>query len=361
MRLTTLEISRVEIPFRVVFKHASAERRQTETVWVEARAATGQVGFGEGCPRSYVTGESLASARRFFARYRDEWIAEIDTLEALLAWARAHRVEIDANPAAWCAVELALLDVLGRALGRSVESLLDLPELAGTFAYTAVVGDGPADAVRELVGRYREAGFRDFKLKLSGDLKRDRAALACFGEAPELRVRADANNLWDSVDGAARHLEALGCPLDAVEEPLTPGDLEGLQALAARLETPIILDESLLRANQIAAPEMGSGRFIVNARVSKLGGLIRSLEVVAAARRRNIPLVVGAQAGETSLLTRAALPVAAYAGALLHAQEGAFGTLLLKRDVCDPPLMFGPGGRLRAPARAPGLAIDCAT
>ena len=65
MRLTTLEISRVEIPFRVVFKHASAERRQTATVWVEARAATGQVGLGEGCPRSYVTGESLASARRW--------------------------------------------------------------------------------------------------------------------------------------------------------------------------------------------------------------------------------------------------------------------------------------------------------
>jgi hypothetical protein len=28
------------------------------------------------------------------------------------------------------------------------------------------------------------------------------------------------------------------------------------------------------------------------------------------------------------------------------AQEGAFGTLLLERDVCDPPLMFGASGVL---------------
>ena len=31
---------------------------------------------------------------------------------------------------------------------------------------------------------------------------------------------------------------------------------------------------------------------------------------------------------------------------MLEAQEGAFGTHLLERDICDPPLMFGSGGVL---------------
>ena len=57
-------------------------------------------------------------------------------------------------------------------------------------------------------------------------------------------------------------------------------------------------------------------------------------------------MIVGAQVGETSLLTRAALTVARAAGDLLVGQEGAFGTLLLERDVCDPPLMFGKAGVL---------------
>jgi hypothetical protein len=69
--------------------------------------------------------------------------------------------------------------------------------------------------------------------------------------------------------------------------------------------------------------------------------------------------VVAAQVGETSLLTRAALTVAAQARDLLVAQEGAFGTRLLAEDVCEEPLMFGPAGRLELPdPAAPGLGLD---
>ncbi len=47
-------------------------------------------------------------------------------------------------------------------------------------------------------------------------------------------------------------------------------------------------------------------------------------------------------------LTRAALTVATAAGDALVAQEGAFGTLLLAHDICEPPLMFGAAGVLNA-------------
>jgi L-alanine-DL-glutamate epimerase-like enolase superfamily enzyme len=93
--------------------------------------------------------------------------------------------------------------------------------------------------------------------------------------------------------------------------------------------------------------------------VSKMGGLIRAIELIDEARARGIGVIVGAQVGETSLLTRAALTAARAAGDLLVAQEGAFGTFLLERDVCDPPLMFGAGGVIDAAAHpmltAPGL------
>jgi hypothetical protein len=72
-------------------------------------------------------------------------------------------------------------------------------------------------------------------------------------------------------------------------------------------------------------------------------------------------VIVGAQVGETSVLTRAQLTAARSAGDALVAQEGAFGTFLLERDVCDPPLMFGAGGVLDASAypmlTGPGLGV----
>jgi len=77
-----------------------------------------------------------------------------------------------------------------------------------------------------------------------------------------------------------------------------------------------------------------------------MGGLIRALEIARVAEELEIPVIVGAQVGETSLLTRAALTVAHTNKRNLLAQEGAFGTLLLKYDIVNPTLGFQKQGHL---------------
>jgi len=52
--------------------------------------------------------------------------------------------------------------------------------------------------------------------------------------------------------------------------------------------------------------------------------------------------------GETSILTRAALTIANSYRDIVIAQEGAFGTHLLEKDICEPSIMFGAGGILQA-------------
>lgn len=348
MRLKAIDACAVAIPFNVAFAHAAAVRETTQSLWVCACADDGTTGFGEGTPREYVTAESLVTARSFVSSHVRDWLDAIDGAEAMKRWSDVHRREIDANPAAWTAVELALLDAFGKATGKSVEALLGVPELEGSFQYTAVLGDAPPRQFEAQLAHYLGAGFCDFKIKLSGDAARDRAkvqALAAAGVPPR-NVRADANNLWRNADAAARALEALAFPFFAIEEPLQAGDYDGMRRLAASMDTRIILDESLLRAAQLDPFGDLADRWIVNLRVSKMGGLVRSLEVVEHARRLGLSVIVGAHVGETSLLTRAALAVAHSARDLLVAQEGAFGTHLLSRDVVDPPLMFGRGGIL---------------
>jgi L-alanine-DL-glutamate epimerase-like enolase superfamily enzyme len=281
----------------------------------------------------------------------------------------AHRAEVDRNPAAWCAVELAWLDALARERGVSVEALLGHDEVRGPFRYSAVIGVEQEEDFRAIVDRYVAAGFDDFKIKLSGELARDQARLNWFAQRVPAgsRLRLDANNLWIAAAEAARYLQRLGCAFFAIEEPLRPASrYRDLADLAATLRVRVILDESCLRAEQLAGltarPNgcLGEGRvpWIVNVRISKMGGLLRSLRVVEIARRHGVRVVVGAQVGETSLLTRAALTVASRAREILLAQEGAFGTLLLGADICDEPLMFGPGGLLEPPnASGPGFGL----
>ncbi len=340
----------LEIPFKTAFSHASASRDTTHSLWVEVRMRDGTAGFGEGCPRDYVTGETLEGALAFVSRFTEIWTSEIHDHETLAAWTRTHRTEIDANPAAWCAVELALLDAFSIEVGKTIEALLGLPAIGGKFRYTAVLGDSAAKRFEAELARYRQTGFRDFKIKLSGNVQRDLdkvALLKAAGIAPE-SVRADANNLWADAGESIRFLSSLDYGFVAIEEPLRAGDHAGMNRIAEETGCSIILDESLLRADQLSSFSDTPMRWIVNLRISKMGGLIRSLELLDPVRRSGMRVIIGAHVGETSLLTRAALTIANAARDILVAQEGAFGTHLLEHDVVDPPIMFGPGGTLDA-------------
>jgi L-alanine-DL-glutamate epimerase-like enolase superfamily enzyme len=347
-RLRSLHLKPLHIPFVVAFRHASAERSETSTLWADVALESGVSGCGESCPREYVTGETLDTAHAFFTRHEPAIRQHILDLASLRQWIASNAQEVDANPAAWCAIELAILDAFARDGHETVERLLSLPELDGAFRYTAVLGDAPPQAFKAAADQYRRFGFSDFKLKLSGDLERDRSKMAVMRglDTDPVRVRVDANNLWSDADEAIRFLRSLDYPLFAIEEPLGPNQYDQLAHMSGALGCPIILDESLLRVEQAAALPDPPTCWMINVRVSKMGGLLRSLSVVEAARRSNFGLIVGAQVGETSLLTRAALTVARAAGDGLVAQEGAFGTRLLAHDVCDPPLMFGPSGIL---------------
>jgi len=343
-----LRFRELRIPFKVAFRHASAERAETSSVWVDAIASDGTIGCGESCPRPYVTAETLATARAFVLSHEAALRTEVTSVETLRQWLDAHHDDIDANPAAWCAIELALLDLFGKRHRTPVEGLLSLPPLAGRFRYTAVLGDATEGPFRAMAEQYWRLGFRDYKVKLSGDAGRDREKMGVFREwtAESVRVRADANNLWTTAGEAIAALRGLQYPLFAIEEPIASNRHAELPRIARALGCRMVVDESLVRREQLALLDDPASQWIVNVRVSKMGGLIRSLRVVNEARARGMGVIVGAQVGETSLLTRAGLTVAHAAGDGLVAQEGAFGTFLLERDLCDPPLMFGAGGAL---------------
>ncbi|NKB49452.1 MAG: hypothetical protein GKS02_08815 [Alphaproteobacteria bacterium] len=347
MRIERIDSYRFPVPFKQVFRHASASRAQAENVIAAVRSIDGVMGYGEGCPRSYVTGESVASAITFIKRHRNSIVQRVRSLDDLRQWIDDHTPEIDANPAAFCALELAVLDLLGQAERQSLEALLGLPPLRGSFQYSAILGDSGWLIYRLQLRRYRQAGFRDFKIKVSGDDIRDRRKLKTFRRRndPNVRVRLDANNFWQQTGDAIAALQALAFPLFAIEEPLQVGDLAGFAEIARACETRIILDESLTRIDQLdtlGEPSM----WIVNLRVSKMGGLLRSLALAKFLAQRGIGIVVGAQVGETSLLTRAGLAVAHAEKDNVLVMEGGFGTHLLRRDLTVPCLMFGDGGVL---------------
>ena len=270
----------LDIPFKQAFRHATATRARTESVLVKATNSHGLVGLGEGCPRSYVTGETVETAQSFFETHRQSW-ESWQGLEDLRTWMIDNPRLIDMNPSAWCAVELAQLDLWGKEQGQSIEVLLGLPEVTGSFQYSAVLGADSLSTFQKQAAQFSTLGFVDFKVKVSGTLEDDQCKINLLKrlDVTDLRIRLDANNLWKYPEQTVAYLQSLHCSFLAIEEPLQVGDYEGSRTINRQLGLPIILDESFLREEQLQNVQGDPSGWIINIRISKMGGIQRSLAV----------------------------------------------------------------------------------
>jgi L-alanine-DL-glutamate epimerase-like enolase superfamily enzyme/pimeloyl-ACP methyl ester carboxylesterase len=340
----------LRLPLKSTVRHAAASRSEGESLWLQARRGN-LSGFGEGCPRDYVTGETLETSSQWLSQHLPEIEARCQSLDQLWKWRSEHAALIDSAPSAWCAVECALLDLFAREKGYSVEALFGLDGPVGRYSYTAVLSDSKEWRFTFAVDNYLTLELSDFKVKLSGDLQKDRDRLMLLTQLceehcmPNPRMRLDANNLWPGrPEAAIEHLRKLDVPFFAVEEPVAPREVAALSQVSLAMTCPVILDESLCNLHDLTLFDGAKGKFIANLKVSKVGGISRGLELIEAIRARGWPIIVGAHVGETSLLTRAGLLFAQAAGNSLLAHEGAFGSYLLEWDPAEPDLKFGRSG-----------------
>ncbi len=341
----------LNIPLKHSFKHASAERSVGSSIWLEAIDGEA-IGLGEGCPRPYVTGETEQSVMSWLTEFQPE-LQSLTSLAELQSFISQHANSIDKNPSAFCAFELAALDLFAQKANVSVEELVgqSFPP-KGTFQYTAVISDGTEEKFLKTIQQFLFVGFTDFKFKVSGDLELDQKRFAVFrgllkaDVAAKIRVRIDANNLWNSADEAITYLKALDVKLFAVEEPLQSKLPEELSRVSVETGLAIILDECLVKPQDVLTFAALPGRWIGNVRVSKNGGVLRAIKISQSLVSHKMGLIIGAQVGETSVLSRAAMTVAEVLRGHVLAQEGAFGNLLIEEDPVEPSIVFGPAGVL---------------
>ena len=61
-RVARIDVASATLPLRFSFGHALAARKESTNVYVRLTLNDGTVGYGEGVPREYVTGETAESA-----------------------------------------------------------------------------------------------------------------------------------------------------------------------------------------------------------------------------------------------------------------------------------------------------------
>jgi muconate cycloisomerase len=362
MRLTSATVYALDLPFVTAFRHTAAERAACDSVVVRVVTDTGVQGFGEGVPRGYVTGESVDSLLEHVATVLWPAVAgrdlpalqgegDLAVLDSMLPDAILPGVV--APHASRAALELAIVDAILRRHGRPVGAIL--PPRRPRVRYGGVIPAGSPDEAGRLARQMRLIGLRQVKVKVGvgDDVARVRAVRAAMG--PDTTLWVDANGAWDPARATAI-LEALaGCDIAAVEQPLPRGHVAEWTRLRRATPIPLIADEAVVTGADLETLIAARATDGVNVRVSKCGGLARSLAIARRAAAAGLRIQVGSQVGETAILSAAGRHLAATLPDVDFV-EGSYGTLLLAEDVSADAIRFGHGGEAGLLTR-PGLGV----
>jgi muconate cycloisomerase len=346
-------IAAVDLPFRRAFKHSAAERASSHSLFVKCATDDGHAGYGECLPREYVTGESKDEA---FNLLRDKVLprmlgmkfGSLEEVEAFLmecdgkapeGWVGAN----DPQTAAWCAVDLALLDCFGRAFRQPVR-LGQSAKFPDNVKYSPVLSAESGFNFLKTLMKVRLYGFRQVKLKLGGENDLPLGQLARRVLGSRIHIRADANMAW-SVEAALSAMRDLsGCGIRLFEQPIAAGNMDGLARLVRESGAGIMVDEDLSDHASLRKLIEERACTAANVRISKCGGLIASLARCREAFDAGLVVQIGCQVGESSLLSAAHLVLVTAVQRVSYA-EGCFGHYLLREDPAEPVLQFGYGGR----------------
>jgi L-alanine-DL-glutamate epimerase-like enolase superfamily enzyme len=374
MGIASLKLFHVAVPLKKVVKHASFERSVSENLVVRVTLADGQVGYGEGVPRSYVTGETVEST--FGVLSAHDWAraigrpADFRQVVHRLESLRLPQAEADprgmAGNAARCALELAVLDAFGRRFGEPAGRAVELATVEGLRRHTAPrrVRYSGAITAESTLGEWRTAvkiriyGFHQVKVKVGSqgqdDSRRLRALRMILGRRMDIRL--DANEAWAASELVERVEPLRRFRPTALEQPVPHAEVEALADLRPRLGVPVMLDESLCGFPDAESAVAGKTADLLNVRLSKCGGILPSLRIIALAQRSGLGVQLGCHPGETALLSAAGRHFASRVADLRYV-EGSYDRHILAANLTRQDLTFGYGGWAR-PLDGPGLGVE---
>jgi muconate cycloisomerase len=375
MRIHRLTAFHVPIGLRKPVRHASHERFYNDTIVLRCVMNDGSIGWGEGLPRTYVTGESIDTSWRHlqetdFGPLRDEdFSCALDVALRIDQFSLADvppdegvSVRECFGNSVRCAIELAMVDASCRTEEISVGDLIcQLPDakdfaspIDEVFYSGAVTSMSPGKQWLSAL-KMRLYGFRQIKIKVgtAGIADQDclRRVRLIVGAAVDLRL--DANEAWRCEEVATRMAPLLSYQPTSLEQPVPHTAVAGLRQVRSEIAVPLMLDESLCSVEDAQRAIAGGWCDLFNIRLSKCGGLLRSVKLAALARQHGLGYQLGCQVGETGILSAAGRHFACCIPDIRYL-EGSFDRFLVRDALTEQDLTFRYGGRA---GRLTGLGL----
>ncbi len=294
MKITNVEVYPVKLQTARTMSTAHYKSlRTTKDVYVKIETSEGITGYGATAPKYYITGETqegcTALIREYFApKLIGENPFNVEKIIALLD----HIILF--NNAAKAAIDLALHDLIGKALGVPVYDLLGGKVKSGIPAFDLIDLLPPSEAASVAAKRVAE-GVYDIKVKAGSTPEEDIARVAAVREAVgnSVKLRVDSNQAWSPKKAieVIRAMERFG--IEFVEQPVRFDDHEGLREVTSAVGTLIMADESIKTDTDAMKLMRDRAVDAFNLKIAKIGGLYKAKRVAAMADMANMVCMAG--------------------------------------------------------------------
>lgn len=307
----------IAVPLAKPMLMAAERITKADNLIVRLEADNGLVGWGEATVAPTMTGDTLPGMVAAVRQHMAPLLIGADALDRA-ELARRCRRHIEHNGGAKAAVEIALLDLVGKqlnvpcvdliggALRHWVENmwLLGNPDIATDIA----------EAKRKVAEGY---GYFKLKVGVKPVQEEIEAALAMRAQlGPDVKLCADANTGWNARQAMTylRGVEDAG--LLFLEQPLPNDQIQAMGALNRLGILPICGDECLSGADEILF--LGQAGIIggANLKLIKAGGVTPLLAASTLCKQLGLSVTLAGKVSGTSVSAAATLAAACAAPAL---------------------------------------------
>jgi L-Ala-D/L-Glu epimerase len=356
-----LKISGVEaIPFRIPYRRvhwqAIGALDAMENILIRIRTESGLIGIGEALSTNKFNSNTLWGTTWVIRNCLVPAIIGENVFNVARIWERMNRAR-SGEVFAKSGIDIALHDLIGKALGQPVSSLI------GGRVANEVQIEGPGygigimspEEMADVAARAVDNGLTQIEIKISGSLREDVERLKRIREAigPDPSIKIDMTEGY-SVKGAIsaiRALEEYG--VDWIEQPIHHSLLQGLREIRQSVSTPIIVDESATSVEDLLAVISNSAADGVHIKLPVVGGFTVARKMLALAEAAHLYVLPGSDTA-----TGVGLAAVTHFAASSFFHRGIHGSPLARAvdDIVHNPTPES-ATALRVPI-APGLGVE---
>jgi o-succinylbenzoate synthase len=357
MRVTEVELVRYALSFARPYATARGTLERREMLLVRLHTDGELQGLGEAVPLALRGGADVGGVGRALhrasRRLRRADLSDFAGPEPLRAAIDAY-IHVAAGRRlpgpAKAALEMAILDLAGKASGTPVWRLLGAPEAAPVTCNATLVTGAPREVAAD-AERWTARGFEAFKLKLGAgdDVAQVRAVREAVG--PRARIRVDANGAWSVGEalGVLRLIEPVD--IELVEQPVATR--REMAELSAATPIRVAADEIVASAKDARRAADAGACELATVKLAKVGGVGEANGIAG-----HMPIYLSsALDGPVGIAAAAhaaqALPFEGPAAGLAH---GLATQLLFSETIASRECAIE-GDRLLPPS-GPGLGIE---